>query len=997
MIPEPLNRALEATGYLVDGDVAAPSVTLLGESYGRPPSDTAPQAWLPSFKPDALWRSDPEIYAWGPSSTDLTVYFKFVEEPAQAPLAKWQQEIWNRGFSPLLWVICPDRIDLYNGFGPPQRTDADQNRLDRFPFADAELARLDNLAGRLAMETGRFWQRSTVSRQTGVGKSLLEDLSRLERDLVAAELPRADAQGLIGRSIFAKYLMDRQIIQPERLRQICGYDDLSAALRDHAAAERFFEWSRDTFNGDLFPQSTKLPRKGHLDRVAGFLDAEDADGQLSLFPYQFDVIPVELISAIYEQFVHSAATDETSDDEKTAEDDDVYYTPPAAVSLVLDEMLHDATGDETVLDLTCGSGVFLVEALRRLVWLKGKGQPTRQDIHHVLYHQIVGADISPAAIRVAAFSLYLAALELDPEPRPPSELKFKPLIGRTLLTGDARTIETTPAGKTTLRLARGLRQFDVIVGNPPWSFRGRGGTATRRAARSNVPMQPRGQSLDFVNRALDFAHDRTRFGMILSAAPFFSRSPSSSAAARHVVTKLGSTTLVNLADLTSWLFPKANMPAVALLARHRQQHPDSMTLVQALWSPTGARSHTIEIAPTNVTTLPVASWHRNAGLFKAAFLGNKRDLLLLDHLWEQLPSFKDRLQRLKVTLNAGLSDAHGSNDARFLQGLPYAKGRLIRRFNVPTELPPFDLDHAERPRKRENYRAPLLVVGEFLRSDDGGYPTAAVSEHDLVFPIAYFGASFDGWPSDIAYLLAGILGSALASWFYLMTGSTFGLWVQRVKLTDVLALPMPDLEAAVDCDKGRRVVSLVRDLHERRSLVRSIDLDEAVFDLYGLHESDRVVVRDGLRQASWQWRRGRLDSVAPANTDDLGRYASGFLRAMDAWFDVSRKRRMRAEIYELPSEAPSRVVRFVIENTPPPSTIQRVPPDGPLDSVLTAIGDRTQVSIAEELVGTRELFVHGTNEVSIIKPAARRNWLPTSGLNDADAVMEQSVLGSRAS
>ena len=708
VIPEPLNRALEATGYLADGEATAPSVTLLGERYDAPVT-TAPRVWVPSFQPDALWRSNPETRAWGASATDLTVYFKFVEDPAQAPLAQWQQEIWNRGFSPLLWVVCPERIDLYNGFGTPQQADADKNRLDQFRFVEAELSRLDNLAGRLAMETGRFWHQASVSRKTGVGKRLLDDLSRLERDLVGAGLARADAQGLIGRSIFAKYLIDRKIVRSEHLQRICGHSDLPAALRDHEAAERFFDWSRDTFNGDLFPPSTQLSSKDHLDRVASFLDAEGPDNQLSLFPYQFDVIPVELISAIYEQFVHSTTSDEPKGGSSVAKKEGIYYTPPAAVSLVLDEILHDATGDESVLDLTCGSGVFLVEALRRLVYLKSKGHPTRKDIQQTLYNQILGVDISPAAIRVAALSLYLAALELDPEPRPPSELRFRPLIGQTLLTGDARQIEDTADGAHVLRRKGRLRQFDVIVGNPPWSYRGKESTASRRGAGSNAPLQPRGQSLDFVDRALDFAHDETRFGMILSATPFFSRSSTGIEAARHAVEKLGRTTLVNLSELSKWLFPNSNMPAVALLARHREQHVDWMTLVQAPWSPTGERSHTIEIGPRNVTTLPIASWRRNAGLFKACFLGRKPDLLLLDRLGDRFKPLEDRLEIADTTLVSGLNQGDGSKDARFLRGLPFARSGEIQRFSVPRDLPAFDRDLAEGPRNRQNYRAPCCL------------------------------------------------------------------------------------------------------------------------------------------------------------------------------------------------------------------------------------------------------------------------------------------------
>lgn len=995
MIAEPLSRALEATGYLTGGESAAPSVTLLdGLSSGQ-----SSGAWMPSFRPDALWRSNPEPRAWGASATDLTVYFKFVRNPVEARPAEWQQEIWNRGFSPLLWLVCPDRIELYDGFGTPQRpADADKNRLDEFRFVEAELTRLDNAAGRLAMETGRFWEHRTVRRDTGVGERLLRDLSGLERDLVAAGLPRDDTQGLIGRSIFAKYLIDRGIVPPDHLDQVYGHTDLPAVLRDRTAAARFFDWTRDTFNGDLFPPSTSLPNPLHLDRVASFLGAEEEGGQLSLFPYRFDVIPVELISAIYEQFVHSAAADQSTR-KRPAKEDDVYYTPLAAVSLVLDEVLHDATGDESVIDLTCGSGVFLVEALRRLAYIKGNGPPSRRHIQEILYNQLVGVDTSRAAVRVAAFSLYLAALELDPKPRPPSELKFKPLIGRTLLIGDAHEIEETVEGKATLKTQRELRRFDVIVGNPPWSFRGKEGTATRRSRRSDTPLPPRGESLDFVVRALDFAHEQTRFGMILSATPFFSRSRSGAKAAQHVVEELGRTTLVNLSDLSKWLFPRANMPAIALLARHREQRRDWMTLVHAPWSPTGERSHTIEIAPTNVTTLPVASWRRNAGLFKASFLGHHNDLMLLDRLGDQYRPLADRLRAVNTKLSAGLKKGNGARDARFLHGLPFAGKKRVGRFDLPGDLPMFDLDRAERPRQRQTYRAPLLLVSEFLYREQNGRPVVAVSERDdVVFSDAYFGATFPVGRSDMAHLVAGILGSALASWFHLMASSTFGLWMQRVYRADVESVPTPDLEVASKTTEGRRIVRLVRELHARmHDEADSEELDEAVFDLYALPEADRLAMRDGLYRARWQWQEGRGDSIAPAGVDDLRRYADAFLHVMDSWFSVTGRRRMQAEIYDVPAPTPLRVVRFAIEDVAPPSKVRCVSPDGPLTAVLARISERSKAPITNELVGVRELHAHARNEVSIIKPAARRHWMPVCGLDDADAVMRASALNSSGS
>ena len=911
-------------------------------------------------------------------------------------VAEWQQEIWNRGFSPLLWLVSPERIELYNGFGAPGGPhDAEANRLDTFRLVDAELTRLDTLAGRLAMETGQFWcLEPRVNRETSVDRRLLRDLNRLETVLTDAKLEQSEAQALIGRCIFAKYLVDRKIVTEGRLTDLCGHTDLPDALRDAAAAAHLFDWLRETFNGDMFPSSSpSAPTSGHLEQVARFLTGEDLEtGQLHFFPYQFDVIPVELISAIYEQFVHSAVS--TTGGTNNAKTEGVYYTPLAAVSLVLDEVFGGLTGDETVLDLTCGSGVFLVEALRRLVYLKSNGAtPTRATIRKALHNQVFGVDISEAAVRIAAFSLYLAALELDPDPQPPEALTFKPLQGKTLLVGDARTIEATREGRVVLADGSALKRFDVIVGNPPWSYKGKAGTAARRATGSGAPRQPRGQSLDFVARARDFAHDKTRFGMILSATPFFGQSGTAMSAVRDAIKALGPVTLINLSDLSAWLFPKANMPAVALVARHHNRRTDWMTLVQARWSPFGPRSHTIEVAPSDIVTLPIASWERNNGLFKTAFVGQRPDLLLLDELWQKHEPLEARLAELNTRLRMGLTFGDRTGDASFLRGLPFLNRGVIRPFSLAdNDLLTFDQGFAQRPRERETYRAPLLLVTRFM----GGKPRAgthvAVSERDLVFTNACYGASFFEGTSDAAHLVAGIVGSAVASWYFLMTASSFGLWMRLLELKDISGLPTPPLKESLERDTGRRVVELARRFHQQSPTDDDwASLDDAVFDLYQLGDADRVIVRDGLFRADWQWKAGRETSVAPAAVDELRDYARAFLCMMDAWLAVSNRRRMRAEIYDVEPEAPHRVIRFVLEERRGPSVVEIVKPDGPLRAVLARIGERTEVRIAKELVGLRELRVHGRDEVSIIKPAARRNWLGVCGLEDADRVVRDSA------
>ncbi len=979
-----LQQVLAATGYLPDGQPAA------GLHLGQ---DAQSLRRRRDFSPDALWRS--------PSS--LTVYFKFEQTtPTDELVSKWRREVWNEGFAPLLWVVSPERIDLYNGFGTPVKEgDAQKHLIRSFKNIEASLGELDALAGRLSIETGLFWDRvTTVDRKTSVDQKLLSDLAFLERDLVDANLARSAAQALIGRVIFTQYLIDREIVSATRLKKLCGHAALPPILRDRTATGQLFSWLSQTFNGDMFPPSSvkNTPATSHLARVADFLEAVDPEsGQISFFPYQFDVIPVELISSIYEQFAHAAPRDGARRSIEAVRNG-VHYTRLSVVSLVLDEVMDGLTGRESVLDLTCGSGVFLVEALRRLVHLRAAGQPpTRDLIRSTLYEQVYGVDISEAAIRVAAFSLYLAALELDPDPQPPHALKFRPLIGNTLLIGDARTVEQSDAGKVVLRTPTGLKQFDLIVGNPPWGFKGQTGTEARRKTRTaGVPAQPRGEGLDFVLRAAEFSHEKTRFGVILSAMPFFSRSGTGMAAVQHLMRLLAPVTLVNLSNLCSWLFATAAMPAVVLFARHRSQRSDQVTVVQIPWAASSVRTHTFEVSPNDVIKLSLAELERQPIKLKTAAVGRRRDLMLLEMITGDYPKLEERLADFNAELSVGLTRGKQDKETSELRDLEVLTVDDVRHFSIPANLPLWGTSKAERPRSRATYRSPLLVVKETFNVVPR--VIAAVADRDLVFTNALFGASFPVAHRASAHLLAAILSSSFATWFFLMSSSEFGIKIRRLTCHDVALLPIPDLKQAIQSNAGKRLLQIEKKLQQRAATKDDWHaLDQAAFDLYDLDATDREVVRSGLFRASWQWQSGRLSSVAPADIQsDIAYYAEVFLFVISGWLSARKKRHMRAEIFDLPRNETLRIVRFVLEDGTGKPTVEVVKPEGELNDILARIGKRLKVKLATALSGERELRIHGRNEVVIIKPAARRYWMGIAALEDADAVVAESFTGGNA-
>ena len=977
-LAEPLRRVLGETGYFgPDGRPAASTVTICNGTEPR----------RGTFKPDVRYHL-----------ANLNVDFKFKENPAPEAVDTWQREKWNEGSVPLFWIVEPHQTTLYNGFAAPEGP-VNARQLDTFandaPTHKASTAppslglpELNARAGFLSMETGRFWQEEDrVNRKHAVDARLLADMALLESDLRGDGLSAERAQGLIGRTIFAQYLVDRGIITKQRLRRHYGTDGLPGVLEDRSAAERLFRWLSDRFNGDMFPSTGIMPATAHLKHVAAFLKGEAA-GQGSLFPYRFDLIPVELISAIYEQFVHSADAGKVN-----PRADGVYYTPLAAVSLILDQVMEGISGNETVLDITCGSGVFLVEALRRLVKAKaGSSRPTRNMIRDVLYTQIHGIDISSAAIQVAAFSLYLAALELDPAPNQ-ARGKFKPLVGKTLLVGDAHNIDSTPTGKKVLRTAKGRRRFDLIVGNPPFTGpRDRG-----QAALAGSPLPPADRSIVFARRARDFSHNETRFGLILRATPFFSRGAGRDAA-QDLVESISPVTIVNLSSCSSWLFRRANVPVVVVTARCRSQQPArQMNLVQAHWSPAGRAGHQFDITSGDVCRLNIASWKRNADLFKAGFLGTYNDLLLLDRLHVDHQTLASQLivSGAKFSEGLKLGGSNRSKRASHLQGLPFWQSEDIEPFRLRPTAEPFVHRRAQRPREREIYKAPLLVVREFMDPMNGRpRALAAVSDRDGVFTNSYYGAALPSGRDALGHLLAAILSSALASWYFLMSGSTFGLWAQRLLLEDLVALPIPKIEGALRSSAGTRLVALAKGLAVTTQEVDDWEeLDEAVYDLYALSEQERLVVRDGHDRASWQWQRGWESSVQPAVREELEAYADAFIGTVNPWL-VASGRRAQAAIL-VPSVAnPLGAVRFAFDHEAMSSPLEHRRWHGSLGELLTGVDEQIAHAFPDLFSKHKALRVPSDGGVLIVKPAARRHWLQSVALMDARRVLESSMRAS---
>ena len=123
--------------------------------------------------------------------------------------------------------------------------------------------------------------------------------------------------------------------------------------------------------------------------------------------------------------------------------------------------------------------------------------------------------------------------------------------------------------------------------------------------------------------------------------------------------------------------------------------------------------------------------------------------------------------------------------------------------------------------------------------------------------------------------------------------------MQRIKCRDIECMPVPDLAKVLDSKTGQRLIRLSMKLQQNPPIDADwYALDEAVFDLYDLDETDRIVARDGLFRASWQWKAGRDASVESATIKQVSNYARTFQSAVGVWLSAANQRCMRAEVFE---------------------------------------------------------------------------------------------------
>ncbi len=255
----------------------------------------------------------PEM-TYSPNPTIVPLVY-VCEATTEEQAIEFHRLVWNQNVVPFLIVLTPRTVRLYPGFRFEDKVNVsqDQSLLAIPNTINQVMKELADFTSK-SIDRGEIWRNwySEVTTETRVDRRLLKSLKSLGAWLQQHNLPPNVAHALIGKYLYFHYLKDRKILSDRKFEQwkinkesVFGRQATLSGF--YAVTEKLDEW----LNGTIFP----VPREGksvlvtdHLRKVSGaFLGDDPSTGQMHLdfTAYNFEHIPIETLSMVYQEFLHS--------------------------------------------------------------------------------------------------------------------------------------------------------------------------------------------------------------------------------------------------------------------------------------------------------------------------------------------------------------------------------------------------------------------------------------------------------------------------------------------------------------------------------------------------------------------------------------------------------------------------------------------------------------------------------------------------------------------
>lgn len=403
--------------------------------------------------------------------------------------AEMHRNIWSASEITIFMVIGKTSINIYD-CRQPVTVDRSTGEISNRPIDTIDLNSLSDAdeAARLfksqLFNSGSFWESEELSKHflynNTAYQKLVNGLKSVreyfkEKSNISSEL----TDHILILAILVRYLEENGIddngknLAQQFFLDKTGCNSLIEAIEKNKINE-LFEALAEHFNGGIFTLTTQQKKElaeANLDALNSFLEGKLDDKLQTIIwsEYSFKNIPIELISNFYEEFLPKEKKKST-DKKAKKKDTGSVYTPSYLVNFLVDESLplDNSNLDYNVklIDVSCGSGIFLVTAFKRLVqrWriankrADALANTNPEILKKILKDNIFGIDIDAKATELSIFSLNLSICSMLTPKQIWTDLKFDNLQKDNIIRKDFFDFIVDNKNDN----------FDLVIGNPPF-------------------------------------------------------------------------------------------------------------------------------------------------------------------------------------------------------------------------------------------------------------------------------------------------------------------------------------------------------------------------------------------------------------------------------------------------------------------------------------------------------------------------------------------------
>jgi len=928
---------------------------------------------------------------------------------------------WNFSHSPMLITLEPHQIRAWTCYENPVTFQSDEEMGSEIREVRTHISERMALADQavkalhwVELITGRFFQRfdERFRRDRCADRLLLGNLREVRKRLTGEQnLDEDVCHDLLARIIFIQFLMDRKdssgksalseskfaALHKDGILSGC-HTDLESLLLNYDDTYSLFHHLDERFNGDLFPGSGRDRKhrkeewireeehvsEAHLhtlaDFIGGRMDFQKKQGLLWRH-YSFDVVPLEFISSIYEEFVSK----------KKKKRSGTVYTPPHLVDFILDGVLpwNDTNWDIKILDPACGSGIFLVKAFQRLVWRWKAANPQKPGspiLKRILTNNLFGVDKDEHAVRVASFSLYLAMCdEIDPKYYW-SQVKFPPLRGHTIIASDFFA-EDVPG----FRSEEDAGTYHLVVGNPPWGDTTVGDSDITRW--KDEGWEPANKNIGpiFLPKAAALVKDRGIISLLQPSGLLTNNSGTAARFRRKFFERFKTEEIVNLSVLRFGLYQRATGPSCITTFSPEEPDGEPFPYIVPKELKTIDDHLRILIEPDDIHLV----YHDDAAthpiLWSAFAWGGHREFVLINRLnrnttllslWKQNSISK----RQGIVRGDRRRENPGILNLRILKATRLPQGTFLC---LDTQSLPKNDDPYVHSRESADYSAfslPQLIIKQGWQADSRRFEAAMVkSRHDgIICSQGYISIHLKRGTKAILETICLVLNSCFATFYLTLSSGRMATFIPTATMKDLMRIPLPEI-----CPN---LLDEVSDYDE---------LDERVREAFGFSDIEWALI-DDLFNYTLPDFKGNADSpgrlpTRPLKSEDnenfLKDYAAYCLRVLKAGFGEDKH--ISATIFsEKENERlPVRVVAIHLDDIKDNKISVEKYANIKLRDMLLK-WDRMLSSGSGSVLYQRtgkvyDVVTRGKKRVPtayLIKPDRRRYWTRSAAIRDADSI-----------